>query len=117
MQTVKDDKEDIEKAGHIKPVLTGINSRDLTSFRVDLTIPLTIKQMITWKTNLIFESGIHFQENALLALSSGFRGILVGEAVVRDPSLIRRLLEGCRFTTVRASASGSRQISLSTIRR
>jgi indole-3-glycerol phosphate synthase/phosphoribosylanthranilate isomerase len=86
-------KEDIEKAGHIKPVLTGINSRDLTSFRVDLTIPLTIKQMITWKTDLLFESGIHFQENALLALSSGFRGILVGEAVVRDPSLIRRLLE------------------------
>lgn len=85
-------KEDIKKAEGIKPDLTGINSRDLTSFRVDLTIPLIIKQMISWKTNLVFESGIHFKENALIALSSGFRGILVGEAVVRDPSLIRRLL-------------------------
>jgi indole-3-glycerol phosphate synthase/phosphoribosylanthranilate isomerase len=86
-------REDIEKAQQVKPALTGINARDLTSFRVDLTIPLVIKQMITWKTDLVFESGIHFQENALIALGSGFRGILVGEAVVRDPSLIRRLLE------------------------
>ncbi|MBN2531390.1 MAG: bifunctional indole-3-glycerol phosphate synthase/phosphoribosylanthranilate isomerase [Spirochaetales bacterium] len=87
-------KEDIIKAEQVKPTLTGINSRDLVSFRVDLTIPLSIKQMITWKTDLVFESGIHFQENALLVLGSGFRGILVGEAVVRNPSLIDELLKG-----------------------
>ncbi|MBN2441161.1 MAG: bifunctional indole-3-glycerol phosphate synthase/phosphoribosylanthranilate isomerase [Spirochaetales bacterium] len=85
------DKEDIDKVKEIKPVLTGINSRNLSSFRVDLTIPLSMKQMITWDTNLLFESGIHHQEDAMIALGSGFRGILVGEAVVRDPSLIDAL--------------------------
>lgn len=92
-------KDDIKKAGRIKPVLTGINSRDLTTFRVDLAIPLLIKQMISWKTDLLFESGIHFQENALVALSAGFRGILVGEAVVRNPFLIQRLLKAYSLAT------------------
>jgi indole-3-glycerol phosphate synthase/phosphoribosylanthranilate isomerase len=86
-------KEDIEKASAIRPALTGINSRDLTTFTIDRTIPLRLKRYITWDTTLVFESGIHTDEDALLAVSAGFRGILVGEAVVKNPGLIDALMQ------------------------
>lgn len=85
------DKEDIEKVVVFKPKLVGINSRDLRTFTIDLTLPLKIKQDITWNPRLIFESGIKYAENAEFALSSGFNGILVGESVVKNPNLVLEL--------------------------
>ncbi|MCK5198599.1 MAG: bifunctional indole-3-glycerol phosphate synthase/phosphoribosylanthranilate isomerase, partial [Spirochaetales bacterium] len=85
------DKEDIEKVADFKPVLVGINSRDLRTFTINLTLPLKIKQDITWNPHLIFESGIRYAEDAEFALSSGFNGILVGESVVKNPNLVSEL--------------------------
>ena len=84
-------KEDIEKVADFRPELVGINSRDLRTFTIDLTLPLKIKQDITWNTQLIFESGIRYEEDAEFALSSGFNGILVGESVVKNPNLVSEL--------------------------
>ena len=84
-------KEDIEKVSDFKPELVGINSRDLRTFTIDLTLPLKIKQDITWNPRLIFESGIRYAEDAEFALSSGFDGILVGESVVKNPNLVSEL--------------------------
>ncbi len=84
-------KEDIEKIADFRPELVGINSRDLRTFTIDLTLPLKIKKNITWNPNLIFESGIRYQEDAKFALSSGFNGILVGESVVKNPNLVSKL--------------------------
>ncbi len=85
------DKEDIGKVTDFRPELVGINSRDLRTFTIDLTLPIKIKQDITWKPNLIFESGIRHEEDVEFALSSGFNGILVGESVVRNPDLVSGL--------------------------
>jgi len=85
------DKEDIEKVADFSPEVIGINSRNLRTFKIDLTIPLKIKQDIGWKPCLIFESGIRYAEDAEFALSSGFDGILVGESVVRNPNLVSKL--------------------------
>ncbi len=85
------DAQDIEKAAYLQPRFTGINSRDLATFKVDLALPLMIKQGITWDTKLVFESGIWSEEEALFALSSGFSALLVGEAVMRDPELIAEI--------------------------
>jgi indole-3-glycerol phosphate synthase/phosphoribosylanthranilate isomerase len=84
-------EKDIEKAASIKPRFTGINSRDLSSFKVDLILPLMIKKGITWNTQLVFESGIWSEEDALFALSSGFSALLVGEAVMRNPEFIKEI--------------------------
>ncbi|MBN1698219.1 MAG: bifunctional indole-3-glycerol phosphate synthase/phosphoribosylanthranilate isomerase [Spirochaetales bacterium] len=86
------DENDITKAAGVRPVLTGINARDLTTFTIDLTIPLRLKPHITWPTSLIFESGILREEDAALPLSSGFRGLLIGEAVVKNSGLIDEIL-------------------------
>ncbi|MBN1798301.1 MAG: bifunctional indole-3-glycerol phosphate synthase/phosphoribosylanthranilate isomerase [Spirochaetales bacterium] len=85
------DDADIKKAADLKPRFTGINSRDLSTFKVDLTLPLLIKRGITWDTHLVFESGIWSKEDALFALSSGFSALLVGEAVMRDPECIAEI--------------------------
>ncbi len=85
-------REDVEKAERFKPELTGINCRDLTTFKTDLLLPLGIAGMIRWKTRLVFESGISFGEDIRLVLSSGFSGALIGETVVRYPERLDELV-------------------------
>jgi indole-3-glycerol phosphate synthase/phosphoribosylanthranilate isomerase len=82
------DRNDLKKANAIHPAVTGFNSRDLSTFRIDTTVPVMIGAGVEWNTRMVFESGISYGEDAALALSSGFSGVLVGEAVMRDPALI-----------------------------
>jgi len=86
------DKTDVDKIRTLKPQFVGINSRDLKDFSIDLLTPLKLTRFIDWPCQLVFESGILTQEDGLLALSSGFKGLLVGEALMRDFSLIPALL-------------------------
>ena len=53
-------QEDAEIVRNEKPEITGINSRDLTSFRIDPLIPLKIRNCIDWPSRVVFESGIFF---------------------------------------------------------
>ncbi|MBN2351684.1 MAG: bifunctional indole-3-glycerol phosphate synthase/phosphoribosylanthranilate isomerase [Spirochaetales bacterium] len=84
--------EDAAKARACAPEFTGINSRDLETFAIDPVLPLRVKTNVDWPTKLVYESGIFSAEDAALALSSGFSGILVGEALMRDPGLGRELV-------------------------
>lgn len=94
------DAEDLRKAAALKPDLVGINSRSLSTFAVDLLHPIGLQKHVEWDARCVFESGIHSQEDARVALSSGFSGLLVGEAAVRDARLVGELLAafGCRAT-------------------
>ncbi|UCB46795.1 MAG: bifunctional indole-3-glycerol phosphate synthase/phosphoribosylanthranilate isomerase [Spirochaetota bacterium] len=82
------DKDDIDKARRISPHFTGFNSRDLKTFKIDPIQPVRLRHLVTWNTSTVFESGITTDEHALFALSSGFSGILVGEAVMKNRELI-----------------------------
>ena len=86
-------KEDLEKIRALKPRLTGINCRNLKTFKTDLIHPIRIKNLIDWETIVVFESGIHSKEDATFAFSAGFDAILTGESVVRNPALVARFLE------------------------
>jgi indole-3-glycerol phosphate synthase/phosphoribosylanthranilate isomerase len=86
-------EEDAAKVRALKPPLTGINSRDLETFSLDPVAPLKLRRHIDWPTKLVYESGILSKEDAAFALSSGFDGILVGEAVMRNPLLAGELTE------------------------
>ena len=85
------DDADLARARAVRPLLTGINSRDLTTFEVDITLPARLRPAVDWPTTLLFESGIHCAEDAAFARSAGFDGVLVGEAVVRRPELVAEL--------------------------
>jgi indole-3-glycerol phosphate synthase/phosphoribosylanthranilate isomerase len=85
------DSDDIDKARKIAPRFTGFNSRDLRTFKIDLTRPVRLRDLVKWNTVALFESGILTEEDALFALSSGFSGILVGEAVMKNSALISEM--------------------------
>ncbi len=86
------DEGDVEKCRAFSPELTGINSRDLATFTVDLLHPLRLRPRITWRTRLLFESGIRGPEDVMLALSGGFDGVLVGETAVKSPDSVAGLV-------------------------
>ncbi|WP_037570943.1 bifunctional indole-3-glycerol phosphate synthase/phosphoribosylanthranilate isomerase [Spirochaeta cellobiosiphila] len=86
------DQKDFEKANIIKPEITGINCRDLSSFSIDLASPIKKLFNLNYEGKKIFESGIFGSWSANVALSNGFDGLLVGESVVRAPELIPSLL-------------------------
>ncbi len=101
---------EIAEIREVRPSFTGINSRDLATFRIDLTLPLRLKREIDWATRKVFESGIMQVEHAGLAFGSGFDGILVGEAVMRRPDLLPRfikVLNGADFACERNSKKDS----------
>ena len=106
------DEEDLEKLAPHRPALVGVNSRDLTTFRVDPLVPLRLAQKVDWQCRMVFESGIYVPEQVQTALTGGFSGILVGESVVREPERIPELigaLEGYYRAAVRGGGPGGRE--------
>jgi indole-3-glycerol phosphate synthase / phosphoribosylanthranilate isomerase len=87
------DLSDVEKCRAFKPGLIGINSRDLKTFRIDPLLPLRVRGFIDWPAKIVYESGILDEADAAFPGSSGFDGILVGEAVTRDPASVRGIRE------------------------
>jgi indole-3-glycerol phosphate synthase/phosphoribosylanthranilate isomerase len=85
------DRAEVERAREARPELTGVNSRDLGSFRVDPLVPLALRPAIDWETTLVYESGVRAAEGVLLARSGGFDAVLVGEAAVRSPEAVASL--------------------------
>jgi indole-3-glycerol phosphate synthase/phosphoribosylanthranilate isomerase len=85
------DEDDLGKARSISPAITGINSRNLESFRVDPKSPAQLASGIDWKTRLVYESGIRTREDARRALAAGFDGLLIGEALMKAPFLIPQI--------------------------
>lgn len=81
------DFADVQKVRDLKPKLTGINSRNLKTFKIDPLRPLKIRSYIDWPTHVIYESGIKSVEDGIFARDNGFSGILVGEWVVKNESL------------------------------
>jgi tryptophan synthase beta chain len=87
-------REDIRRLCPYRPALVGINSRDLESFTIDPLLPAALGPEIDWPALWIWESGIFSFEDARLARSCGFRGLLVGEGAVKNPETIPDLIKG-----------------------
>lgn len=87
------DDEDLVKARDLKPDVTGFNSRDLKTFRIDHLTPLQLRGRVDWRTRAVYESGITSPEHGALAYSAGFHGMLIGEAAMKNDALIDRIRE------------------------
>ena len=70
-----------------KTIVAGVNSRDLATFHTDPLIPAGVRHKLPAKA--VFESGILTPADADYARSLGFTGILVGEAVAKNPTLAK----------------------------
>ena len=73
-----------------KTIVAGVNSRDLATFHTDPLVPASVRSKLPAKA--VFESGIHTPADAYYARSLGFTGILVGEAVAKNPPLAKEVV-------------------------
>ncbi|MBO7501492.1 MAG: bifunctional indole-3-glycerol phosphate synthase/phosphoribosylanthranilate isomerase [Fibrobacterales bacterium] len=68
-----------------RTIVAGVNSRDLATFRIDPLVPAALRGRLPAKA--VFESGVRSPADARFARDLGFTGILVGEAVAKEPAL------------------------------
>lgn len=73
-----------------KTIVAGVNSRDLATFHTDPLVPASVRSKLP--TKAVFESGILTPADADYARSLGFTGILVGEAVAKNPPLAKEVV-------------------------
>ena len=85
-----------------KTIVAGVNSRDLATFHTDPLVPASVRSKLPAKA--VFESGIHTPADADYARSLGFTGILVGEAVAKNPPLAKEVVAA--FESGRENARG-----------
>ena len=85
-----------------KTIVAGVNSRDLATFHTDPLIPASVRSKLPAKA--VFESGVHTSADADYARSLGFTGILVGEAVAKNPALAKDVVSA--FESGRENARG-----------
>ena len=81
------DKDELERAQAIRPMLLGINNRDLRTFDVSLNTTEQLLPDILEGTTVITESGIMAPADVVRLQDSGVNAFLVGEAFMRaaDP--------------------------------
>lgn len=87
---------DVAKAAPLKPDRVAVNSRDSSTFVVDPLLPLRVRAAIDWDARIIYESGVTHPDQAAFVAGAGFRNLLVGKAVVREPSLSGDFAEALR---------------------
>lgn len=79
-----------------KFIVSGVNARDLSNFKIDLLTPAgvldEIRAILGNDAKVIFESGIRTVEAASFAGSLGFTGMLLGEAAARNPGEAKALV-------------------------
>ena len=68
----------------------GVNNRDLRDFTVDLTTTEKLASRLAGAT-LVAESGVKIPEDARRLRDAGGDAVLVGEAAMRDPTLVAKL--------------------------
>lgn len=88
--------------GAAKTIVAGVNSRDLATFHTDPLVPASVRSKLPAKA--VFESGILTPADADYARSLGFTGILVGEAVAKNPPLAKDVVSA--FENGRENAKG-----------
>ena len=83
-------EEEAEVALESGARVIGVNNRDLRDFTVDLGTFERLAPRIAGAT-LVAESGVKVLEDARRLRDAGADAVLVGEAAMRDPSLVARL--------------------------
>ncbi|UCG86210.1 MAG: indole-3-glycerol phosphate synthase TrpC [Gemmatimonadota bacterium] len=78
-------RDELDEALRIDPRWVGVNSRDLTTFRVEIDRLAGILRAVPERVTAIAESGIESRQDVELVASWGADAVLVGTALVRSP--------------------------------
>ncbi|MBN1766680.1 MAG: indole-3-glycerol phosphate synthase TrpC [Sedimentisphaerales bacterium] len=73
--------------------LLGINNRNLKTMEVDLSNSLRMKEFLEDDQPIISESGIKTRSHVEQLIQAGFRGVLIGETLMRSDNIAERYRE------------------------
>lgn len=76
-------EEELRRAIGCGATLVGVNNRDLRSFEVSLEVSVRLSRRAPEDVLLVSESGLNSREDLLRLRAHGYRGFLVGEALMR----------------------------------
>jgi indole-3-glycerol phosphate synthase len=76
------DEDEVRRVLSLRPVLVGINNRDLRTFRTDLTVGEHLRTLLPPECTAVGESGIHTRADVERLQRAGMQAILVGESLV-----------------------------------
>jgi indole-3-glycerol phosphate synthase len=85
--------KDLDKSLLAGTVLVGINNRDLGTFTVDLQTTMDLMKDIPSDRTVVSESGIRTREDVLKLQRSGVDAILVGESLMREKDIEKKVKE------------------------
>jgi indole-3-glycerol phosphate synthase len=77
-------EDDLAKTLDVAPKVIGINNRDLTTFRTDLSTTERLRPFIPIDVTVVSESGIDGPAAALRVKAAGAGAVLVGEALMKS---------------------------------
>lgn len=75
---------DLEKVLNVDPILVGVNSRNLKTFKTDFDLFEKLANQIPDHITKVAESGIHSAEQIIALKTSGYEGFLVGSRFMKD---------------------------------
>lgn len=81
------DASELERALAAGATLVGVNNRDLSTFRTELALTLSLAPAVPAGVTLVAESGIRTAEDVATLGAAGVDAVLVGESLMRQPDL------------------------------
>jgi len=88
-----DSSKELQKALATPAEIIGINNRNLETFQTSLEPSLDLKKIIPQKCITISESGIKKREDVISLEEAGFNSILIGEALIKEKEIGKKLKE------------------------
>ena len=87
------DEADVEKAVSSGARIVGINNRDLATFRTDLAVSIRLARRIPKGITVVSESGISSRGEIEKLMEAGIHAFLVGESLMREKDVGKKLRE------------------------
>ncbi|MCX8012485.1 MAG: indole-3-glycerol phosphate synthase TrpC [Desulfobacterota bacterium] len=88
-------EEELEKVLLTPARIIGINNRDLTTFKTDITSTLRLIKLVPPGKLVVSESGISTRSQIEMMEEAGVQAFLVGEALMREKDPGKKLRELC----------------------
>jgi indole-3-glycerol phosphate synthase len=104
--------EELRRALNAGARIIGVNNRDLRTFQISLNISERLITQVPRDRILISESGLQSADSLLRLRKVGFRGFLVGEALMRTPNpetALRNLIAATEQQQLRRVSTGACQ--------
>lgn len=90
-------EEDVAKALKSGASIIGINNRDLTTFKVDITTTQRLLRIIPENKVRVSESGIKTYEDVMFLKSLGINAVLIGETFLEADDIAAKMREIMRY--------------------